>query len=109
MTLMLHLAKNSIISVLLVYAFLLSSGISTGFEQTAQARACCENEAQDKHSNNATCPDSGCVCMSCISLAPVQSFHIDKASFMESVGVNRSRPMHISDFYRSIERPPESC
>jgi hypothetical protein len=106
---MLLLAKNSFISILLVYAFLLSSGISTGFDQIAQPRVCCENEAQDKHSNNGACPDSDCLCMSCISLAPVQSFHINKAPLMESAGADRSQTMHISDFFRSIERPPKSC
>ena len=109
MPLMLHVAKNGIVSVLLVYAILLSSGISLGFEQSAQPRICCEKEAQDEHSNNAACPGSDCLCLSCISLGLFPSFRIDQASLVESVGVNRSHSMHISVFFRSIERPPKSC
>jgi hypothetical protein len=104
-----RLAKNSIVSIFLVSAFLLSTGISLGFIPSELPSACCEKETQKEHSDTTTCPDTGCLCISCISLAPVHSYHNDNTPFLASTGDNRRQPCCVSGYSRSIERPPENC
>ncbi|OGW38324.1 MAG: hypothetical protein A2010_09240 [Nitrospirae bacterium GWD2_57_9] len=104
-----RLAKNSIVSLFLVYAFLFSSGVSLAFEQGEQPRFCCEKESQEEQRDNAACPGIDCLCISCISLAPVHPFHINNAPLTESACYHGSRPVNLSGYFRSLERPPESC
>lgn len=101
------LVKKSIIPVLLACAFLASSGMALGSPQ--EPVACCEKEAGKEAAPGPGCSGPDCICLSCISIASVRSFHMDNASLTGAAGFNRSQPVLRSGYFRSIDRPPKSC
>lgn len=98
-------AVKSMICLLLVFAFLLSAGLSFGLQQAEQPGVCCEQETQDA----AACARPDCICSSCISLVPVPGFQMEHSRHFESAGLKTTTTTHIPGYFRSIERPPKSC